>query len=140
MTDTIDQQIQRIEKELAGLRRQKLETLRSEMAALEAALHTNGEKATPAAGKGRRPRAVSAAPAAAKGKNIKKRRGPKRGPRVSDEEVLEKLRAAVQDAGTEGISARAAAQEAGVFYPRALKVMDGNFTKSGSGKWTRYTA
>ena len=62
-----------------------------------------------------------------------------RGKRLGEEEVVERLRKVVAAAGSEGISARAAAQEAGVFYLRAIKAMDGAFVKTGAGKWTRYT-
>jgi hypothetical protein len=46
----------------------------------------------------------------------------------------------VSSAGKEGISARKASQLSGIFYPRAIKLMDDHFKKSGSGKWTRYSA
>jgi hypothetical protein len=61
-----------------------------------------------------------------------------RGPRLSDEEVVERLTRVVKAAGEEGISARSAAEEAGVFYLRAIKVMDSHFKKTGVAKWTRY--
>ena len=69
----------------------------------------------------------------------RKKRGRKRGKHISDDEVLSQLQEVVSAAGKDGISARQAAQQAGVFYPRAIAVMDANFKKSGAGKWTRYT-
>jgi len=54
--------------------------------------------------------------------------------------TMSDLAKAVKGAGKEGVSARAASQASGVFYPRAIKLMDQNFRKSGSGKWTRYSA
>lgn len=65
-------------------------------------------------------------------------RGGPRGPRLSTEDVVERLTKAVKAAGSQGISARSAAENAGVFYLRAIKVMDEHFVKTGSGKWTRY--
>ena len=65
-------------------------------------------------------------------------KGGPRGPRLSEEEVVERLTKVVKAAGEEGISARSAAEEAGVFYLRAIKVMDANFKKTGVAKWTRY--
>lgn len=65
-------------------------------------------------------------------------KGGPRGPRLKDDQVLALLTREVKAAGDQGISAREASKRTGVFYLRAIKVMDENFKKSGTGKWTRY--
>ena len=140
--DSIDKQIADLERQLAALRRQKLSQLQSEMAALQAALSGEAEAPAPAR-RGRKPKAESKGWAASIGTSSApskgpKKRGRKRGKQVPDEEALASLTKAVVAAGADGISARNAAETSGVFYPRAIKLMDANFKKSGSGKWTRY--
>lgn len=129
-SDLIDRRISELESELAKLRQRKVSQLREELSRLESDL--NGTRPAKS-GKGWAaellPSSTSSAP----------RKSGGRGKRLSEEEVVERLRRVVAAAGGEGISARAAAQEAGVFYLRAIKAMDTSFVKTGSGKWTRYT-
>jgi len=158
MSDEIDRRIAGLEKELAGLRRQKLAGLQSQVAALEASLGSTAEPVTRR--RGRPPGKAAAGPAkrgrpAGSGKGWaaalstdpeaftgapRKRRGRKRGKHIGDADALAMLTKVVTATGKEGISARKAAQTSGIFYPRAISLMDKNFKKSGSGKWTRYTS
>lgn len=146
-SDLIDRRIAELESELAKLRQRKVAQLREELSRLESDLNgarparvskgwateiANANAAANGVGAGGPVPVPVAAPAPAG------RRGG-RGKRLSEEDVLDRLRRVVAAAGEEGISARAAAQEAGVFYLRAIKAMEGNFVKTGSGKWTRYT-
>jgi hypothetical protein len=141
MNESIDRRIADLEKELAGLRRQKLAELQTQVAALQASIDSGGA----APEKGRRP---GRPPKAGKGwatgtpdadSGTRKRRGRKRGKHVPDSDALAMLAKVVGSTGKDGISARKASQLSGIFYPRAIKLMDDNFKKSGSGKWTRYT-
>ena len=146
MIDDIDKQIAGLEKQLAGLRRQKLAALQSQVAELEASLGSEesterrGKKG--GAGRGRKKgwAAVVSTVQGAMSGTRRKRRGRKRGKHISDPEAVAMLSKAVSAAGSGGISARQASVSAGVFYPRAIALMDKNFKKRGSGKWTRYTA
>ncbi|HWB07285.1 MAG TPA: hypothetical protein VG796_29945 [Verrucomicrobiales bacterium] len=149
MNESIDRRIAELERELAGLRRQKLSELQHQMAALQASIDSVGGGAPAARGPGRRP---GRPPKAAKGwagassdtgsfdAAPRKRRGRKRGKHIPDNDALGMLSRVVSSAGKEGISARKASQLSGIFYPRAIKLMDDHFKKSGSGKWTRYSA
>ena len=158
MSESIDKRISDLEKELAGLRRQKLAELQIQMAALEASL-TGAPAATatataaprkgrpPGSGaKGKRPKIttgwaadLTAKPLKASATDDGKGRGRPRGKRVSDEDALAKITRIVAAAGKEGTSARKVSLASGLFYPRVITLMDGNFKKSGEGKWTRYT-
>jgi hypothetical protein len=147
MTESIDRRIAELERELAGLRRQKLSELQTQVAALQASIGGGGAGAPAVRGPGRRPgRPPKAAKGWATGVDSgydaapRKRRGRKRGKHVPDNDALSQLAKVVSSAGKEGISARKASQLSGIFYPRAIKLMDDHFKKSGSGKWTRYTA
>jgi hypothetical protein len=147
MNESIDRRIADLERELAGLRRQKLAELQNQMAALQASLSSGGapvSRGTPGRKPGRPPKAAkgwaSGVPAGGFDAAPRKRRGRKRGKHVPDSDALAVLTKVVSSAGKEGISARQASQLSGIFYPRAIKLMDDNFRKSGSGKWTRYTA
>ena len=122
--DTIDARIAALESELEGLRRKKLAALQEQLSQLQTSL----------SGGGRAPRAKSEG-----GAKVGRKAGGGRGKRISEEEVVERLRKSVAASGSEGISARAAAIESGVFYLRAIKAMPEHFVKHGSGKWTRYT-
>ena len=133
-SDLIDRRINDLENELATLRRRKVAQLQEELEKLQYELNgTRPVKATkgwaselvPAIGNGSLPPGT--------------RKSNGRGKRLSDEEVIERLRRVVAAAGSEGISARAAAEQANVFYLRAIKTMGGAFHKAGAGKWTRYT-
>jgi hypothetical protein len=142
MTDSLDKRIAALERDLAALRRQKLEELQSQMQTLQASIGGMTTGAAPSH-RGRPSRAgtgwaaeLQEAPASG---SPKKRRGRKRGRQIPEEEALAALKRVVQSAGKEGISARQASQQSGIFYPRAIKLMDEHFKKSGSGKWTRYT-
>ena len=140
-SDLIDRRISELEHELAKLRQRKVAQLREELSRLESDL--SGVR-TPRASKGwaaelSAPAASGATSEAAPAPTYSYRKSNGRGKRLAEDEVIERLRRVVAAAGSEGISARAAAQEAGVFYLRAIKAMDGNFVKTGSGKWTRYT-
>lgn len=145
MIDPVDKRIAELEKELAALRRQKLARLQSEIAALEASL-TGGETPAPA-------------PTAKGGKSAKKatkgwvadvlgastesgpkKRGRRKGKFIPDEDALARLTKVIKAAGKNGISARQASASTGIFYPRAISLMDANFAKSGTGKWTRYNS
>lgn len=138
-SDLIDRRISELENELAKLRQRKVAQLREELSRLESDL--SGGRTTRAtkgwAAELSTSDSAPAAPAPAPTYSYRKSNG--RGKRLPEDEVVERLRRVVASAGSEGISARAAAQEAGVFYLRAIKAMDGNFVKTGSGKWTRYT-
>lgn len=160
MSEEIDRRIAGLEKELAGLRRQKLTALQSQVAALEASLGSagpptggprrgrpSGKGAAGPARRGRPPKreskgwaaALSAGPREPTGAP-RKRRGRKRGKHIADADALAMLTKVVTAAGKDGVSARKAAKASGIFYPRAIKIMNKNFRKSGSAKWTRYTA
>ncbi len=149
MSEIIDRRIAELEKELAGLRRQKLSELQTQVAALEASLMeapaTAPRKGRPpgtGAGKSKVTRgwaselAVNPQAFAAK---RGKRRGRPRGKRVSDETALAKITKLVAAAGKEGTSARKVSLASSLFYPRVITLMDANFKKGGEGKWTRYT-
>lgn len=142
MTESLDRRIADLERELAGLRRQKLTELQNQMATLQASI--GGIIIGPGpqfSRRGRPPKnangTITSLPPAGIGR---KRRGRKRGKRIADEDALAALSSAVKSAGKDGISARQASQVSGIFYPRAITLMDRHFKKSGSGKWTRYTA
>jgi cell division septum initiation protein DivIVA len=124
----LDKHISVLEEKLAELRKKKLSLLQARAKEAEQAVRALQSNL-----------GGGGAPTGRKGKASSGRGGP-RGPRLSDEEVLAKLTAVVKAAGSEGISARAASQEAGVFYLRAIKAMDGTFKKTGAAKWTRYFA
>jgi len=126
MTENIDRQIAKLEAELNGLRRQKLASLEQQVSELAALL-----------GGGTGP--VSASPAAEPAVKGGRRRRRKRYQRFSDEEAVAALKEAVAGSGSEGIAGKQASEHSGVSYPRAIKLLDANFKKSGSGKWTRYT-
>ena len=136
MSDQIDRDIAGLEKELAGLRRQKLAELQSQVAALQAAL---GGEESAAPRRGRPPGKAAAANSDAVAPARRKRRGRKLGKRITDADALAKLTKVVSAAGKEGVSAVQASQSSGVSYPRAIGLMDKHFKKSGSGRWTRYT-
>ncbi len=149
MNESIDRRIAELERELAGLRRQKLSELQSQVAALQASIGSGGAVSAgrPAGRKpGRPPKASKGwaasalADAGAYEAAPRKRRGRKRGKHIPDNEALALLSKVVASSGKEGVSARQASQLSGIFYPRAIKLMDENFKKSGSGKWTRYSA
>ena len=158
MSEIIDRRIAELEKELAGLRRQKLSELQTQVAALEASL-TEAPSAAPRKG---RPPGSGAGKGKDKGKGKRqritrgwatelavnpqafaakrgKRRGRPRGKRVSDAEALAKITKLVTAAGKEGTSARKVSLASSLFYPRVIALMDANFKKGGEGKWTRYT-
>ena len=133
-SDLIDRRINDLENELAMLRRRKMAQLQEEMEKLQSDLNgTRPVKAT----KGWASELVPSLSTAGAPAGTRKSHG--RGKRLSDEEVIERLRRVVAAAGSEGISARAAAEQANVFYLRAIKTMGDAFVKSGAGKWTRYT-
>lgn len=132
MSELLDRRINELEHELAQLKRKKMALLQTEMAKLQADI--SGTR--PA--KESRGWVADLMPQNASGTGAPTSSGGGRR-RMSDEEVLERLRGAVAAAGEEGISARQAAMDTGVFYLRAIKIMDDHFNKKGSGKWTRYT-
>ncbi len=155
MNETIDRRIADLEKELAGLRRQKLAELQNQVAALQASISSGGSAPAgrAAAAPVSAPRKPGRPPKASKGwaatiqaettstdATGRKRRGRKRGKHIADNDALSLITKVVAGAGADGISARKASQLSGIFYPRAIKLMDENFQKTGSGKWTRYTA
>lgn len=125
----LDKQIAQLEGKLGELRKKKLSLLQERYQEAERAMQMlqSSIKGGP----------VLANFAGRSSKSISTKGGP-RGPRLSEEEVVERLTKVVKAAGEEGISARSAAEEAGVFYLRAIKVMDANFKKTGVAKWTRY--
>ena len=126
----LDKQIAQVEAKLSDLRKKKLALLQGRLQDAERAMQelASNIKGTPMlANYGGRRGAKAAATKV----------GP-RGPRLSDAEVVERLAKVVKAAGDDGISARSAAEAAGVFYLRAIKVMDANFKKTGVAKWTRY--
>jgi hypothetical protein len=127
----LDQQIASLEEQLAQLRRQKITILQDRLREMIAQV---GGSPAPASAPAAAAAPAAKAPAARGGK----RKGPK-GRRLKEAEVVERLAREVQAAGKEGVSARAAAQKAGIFYLRAIKVMTKHFKKTGTGKWTRYT-
>ena len=130
-SDLIDHRISDLEQELAKLRMRKVALLQEELSKLQSEI--GGVRIS-------KPTKGWASEIASPGKaDPSPRRSGGRGKSISEEEVVERLRKVVASAGSEGISARAAAQEAGVFYLRAIKSMAENFVKHGSGKWTRYT-
>ena len=154
MSEIIDRRIAELEKELAGLRRQKLTELQTQVAALQASMRGAPEAAPrkgrpPGSGagkaKGKRQKLtqgwaaeMKANPQAFAGKGGQ-RRGRPLGKRVSDEDALARIRKLIVAAGKEGISARKVSLASKLFYPRVITLMDDNFTKGGQGKWTRYT-
>ncbi|MES2705863.1 MAG: hypothetical protein V4726_04595 [Verrucomicrobiota bacterium] len=135
MTDILDRRINELERELTTLRRKKMTQLQDELNKLQSDINgTRPVKASDSKGW-----VADLVPQLAGTVDTSPRRKGGRGKRLSEEDVIERLRRVVASAGEEGISARAAAMQSGVFYLRAIKVMDENFTKAGSGKWTRYT-
>ena len=122
----LDKQISAAEAKLADLRKKKLTFLQNRMKEAEQALRTMQSNL---GGGG-----------ASVGRAKKASRGGPRGPRLTDQQAIDRLTKEVKAAGSGGISARSAAQKSGVFYLRAIKLMDANFKKSGTGKWTRYRA
>ncbi len=143
--EMIDRRIGELENELFALRRRKIVLLQEELQKLQSGLGSagaavgsvkTGKRGRPAKANNTRvaPSASDADAPASSG-----RRTRKRGKKISDEEAVDRLRKIVISAGSEGVSARAAAIEAKVLYPRAMKLMTASFVKSGSGKWTRYT-
>ena len=164
MSQSIESQIAELEKRIAALR--KMQALQQEIAVLQASLGA-GAAAAPAtpAKRGRKPKAAAApaaeapvkgkpgrkpkaaaAPAAeapVKGKPGRKpgKAGKKKGTgrRLKEAEAVALLRDAVAAAGKAGISASEAAKASGVFYGRAMGLMPKYFSRSGKGKWTRYT-
>ncbi|MDB6133882.1 MAG: hypothetical protein JWM59_2125 [Verrucomicrobiales bacterium] len=134
MSDILDRRIVELERELTTLRRKKMTQLQDEMNRLQSDI--NGTRPVKSDSKGW---VADLVPQLATAEAATTRRKGGRGKRLSEEDVIERLRRVVSAAGEEGISARAAAMQSGVFYLRAIKVMDENFTKTGSGKWTRYT-
>lgn len=135
MTDILDRRINELERELTTLRRKKMTQLQDELSKLQSDI--NGTRPVKADSKGWVADLVPQM--GGDTTSVSPRRKGGRGKRLSEEDVIERLRRVVAAAGEEGISARAAAMQSGVFYLRAIKVMDENFAKAGSGKWTRYT-
>ncbi len=133
-SDTIDRRISILEAELHNLRQHKIAQLREQLAQLES--DQSGPRSPAKATKGW---AAELSTPSSTGKRPYNRKTTGTGKRLSDEEVADRLRKVVAAAGSEGISARAAAIQSGVFYVRAIKAMDGKFVKTGAGKWTRYT-
>lgn len=130
MIDILDRRINELERELTSLRLKKVAQLQGELNKLQSDINgTRPVKASDSKG--------WVADLTPSGDGNRRKGG--RGKRLSEDDVIDRLRRVVTSAGEEGISARAAAMQSGVFYLRAIKVMDENFTKSGSGKWTRYT-
>lgn len=141
MSSELDKEIARLERELSQLKRKKYAELQSQLAKLAADLDDTsggGDSSAPAAG-GRGARKAAKKRGRKPGRKAGGRRGGRK-PQVSDEEALELLRKHVAAAGPEGVSARAASDATGILYPRAIQLMQANFKKRGSGKWTRYTA
>ena len=133
-SDLLDRRISDLENELANLRRRQVAELQEELEKLQADL--NGTRP------GRTTKGWAAdllPPVEGVPETLLSHRPGGRNKRLTDEEVVERLRRVVIAAGSEGISARAAAEQANVFYLRAIKVMGETFSKSGAGKWTRYT-
>lgn len=124
----LDKQIAGAEAKLAELQRKKLSFLQNRMKEAERALRAMQSNLGGSGG------------SASGGRAKKAGRGGPRGPRLTDQQAIERLTKEVKAAGSGGISARAAAMKAGVFYLRAIKLMDANFKKSGVAKWTRYRA
>ncbi|MBP7951319.1 MAG: hypothetical protein KA004_16875 [Verrucomicrobiales bacterium] len=122
----IDRKIATLENQLTTLRKQKLAIAKDRLRAAELEFNRL-HQGLKSGGKG--------LPALRPAGNAK---GGPRGPRLSDDDVVALLTREVKAAGAEGISARKASTRAGVFYMRAIPVMDAHFKKSGSGKWTRY--
>ena len=120
----LDKQIAGAEAKLAELRKKKLQFLQIRMKEAEQALRQMQSNLGGGTGGGSK-KAGSGGP---------------RGPRLTDQQAIERLTKEVKTAAAAGISARMAAQQSGVFYLRAIKLMDANFKKSGTGKWTRYRA
>ncbi len=142
MIDKIDNQIARLESELAELRKKKVAILQAQLAEAQASL---GGAAPARRGGGKRGKAKAATgwvaelPAAAKSRGPKKR-GRKRGKRLPDDEALAVITKVVTAAGKEGISGRKVADATGLHYPRVVKLMDKTFRKTGERKWSRYHA
>ena len=132
-SDLIDRRINDLENELATLRRRKMAQLQEELEKLQSDL--NGTRPV----KSSKGWASELVPTLGGAGVPSTRKSNGRGKRLSDEEVIERLRRVVAAAGTEGISARSAAEQANVFYLRAIKAMGDTFVKTGAGKWTRYT-
>lgn len=131
----IDHRIAELESELAKLRQRKVAQLREELARLESYLD-GGPRPAKSSGKGWAPD-LSDTPAPSTPSISRKARGGRKRP--SDAEVVARLRKAVVAAGSEGISARAAALQGNINYLRAIKAMDSSFVKSGAGRSSRYT-
>ena len=120
----LDKQISAAEAKLADLRKKKLTFLQNRMKEEQALRNMQSN--------------LGGGGVASIGRSKKASRGGPRGPRLTDQQAIERLTKEVKAAGAGGISARSAAQKSGVFYLRAIKLMDATFKKSGTGKWTRY--
>lgn len=155
MNDFIDKRIAELEKELVGLRRQKLVALQSQVALLQASLTGAPEsppfkaaspKASPAAAPSGKRQKITKGWAAELEANPfafadqpRKKRGRPKGKRMSDEDAMTMITQLVAAAGKEGTSARKVAKASGLFYPRVIELMADKFNKTGEGKWTRYS-
>ncbi len=140
-SDLIDRRISDLEHELVKLRQRKVAQLRDELSQLESELSgTRSSRASKGWAADLAPDSAAAGTATSDALPPLRRRSGGRSKRISEEELIERLGRVVAEAGSEGISARAAAQQAGVLYLRANKVMADAFNKQGSGKWTRYTS
>src|SRR6478735_48361 len=108
-SDLIDRRIAELESELVTLRQRKVTQLREELTRLESDLN-GGSRPAKSSGKGWAPE-WSDTPAASPPSRSRKVR---RSKRLSDDDVVARLRKAVVASGSGGISARAAALQANI--------------------------
>lgn len=156
MPDYLDKRIAELEHELASLRRQKLASLQSQVALLQATLTGASEsmplkaaplKASPAAAPiGKRNKitlgwaAELTANPLAFADQPRKGRGRPKGKRMGEADAMALITKLVAAAGKDGTSARKVSKASGLFYPRVLELIaNDKFNKTGEGKWTRYT-
>lgn len=144
MIEQLDRRILALETELEELRRRKISMLQQQIAEVQASISAGTSGLSLKTGASRSGKGwVSSLPPSGDWTPKARRAGPKKrgrrpGKRVPDEEILPSITRLVRESGGEGISARKVSEAIGVFYPRVVKIMEGNFKKTGERKWSRY--
>lgn len=137
----ITRKIEKIEAELAVLKRRKVSILQAEIERLSS---DSGSSARGGDGRKTRPRiTVGWADDVKSGKL--NAGGPRRGGRptdrltgLTDADIIARLKSVIDQATNGGISGAKAAEAANVPYQRSLALLKNNFKSTGSGKGTRF--
>ena len=138
----ITRKIEKIEAELAVLKRRKVAILQAEIERL----NNDSGSASRAGGDGRKTRPRITVGWADDMKSGKlSGGGPRRGGRptdrmtgLSDSDIVARLKTVIDGAGNGGISGAKAAEAANVPYQRSLALLKANFKSTGTGKGTRF--